>query len=67
VLRQAQHERRKIIGALENIAPAIAMLAAFACLIGGGVLVATRRNVGKGMLMLVMAAVLVGNVVIWTM
>ena len=52
---------------LESIAPAIAMLAAFACLIGGGLLIAKRQNVGKGVLMLVMAAVLVGNVLIWTM
>ena len=53
--------------ALESLAPAIAMLAAFACLIGGGVLIARRQNVGKGVLMLVMAAVLIGNVLIWTM
>lgn len=52
---------------LESLAPAIAMLAAFACLAGGGVLIARRRNVRKGVLMLVMAAVLVGNVAIWTM
>ena len=53
--------------ALESVAPALAMLAAFACLIGGGVLIARRQNIGKGVLMLVMAAVLVGNVFIWTM
>ena len=52
---------------LESIAPALAMLAAFACVIGGGLLIARRQNVGKGVLMLVMAAVLIGNVVIWTM
>lgn len=52
---------------LESLAPAIAMLAALACLVGGGVLIVRRENVGKGVLMLVMAAVLVGNVVIWTM
>ncbi len=52
---------------LESLAPAIAMLAAFACLIGGGMLIAKRRDVRKGVLMLVMAAVLVGNVLIWTM
>lgn len=52
---------------LESLVPAIAMLAAFACLIGGGRLIARRRNVGKGVLMLVMAAVLVGNVLIWTL
>ena len=49
------------------VAPAVAMLAAFACLLGGGWLIATRRDRLKGALMLVMAAVLVGNVLIWTM
>ena len=53
--------------ALESLAPTIAMLAALACLIGGGVLIAQRRDVKKGVLMLIMAAVLVGNVLIWTM
>ena len=48
-------------------APAIAMLGAFACLIGGGMLIAKKRDVKKGALMLVMAAVLLGNVLIWTM
>jgi len=53
--------------ALESLAPTIAMLAALACLIGGGVLIVQRRDVKKGALMLIMAAVLVGNVLIWTM
>ena len=53
--------------AIAQAAPAIAMLAAFACLIGGGVLIAKKRGVKKGVLMLVMAAVLVGNVLIWTL
>ena len=47
-------------------APAIAMLGCFACLAGGVVLIARRRDYRKGVLMLVMAAVLLGNVVIWT-
>uniref|UniRef100_UPI0035C9F213 hypothetical protein n=1 Tax=uncultured Sphingomonas sp. TaxID=158754 RepID=UPI0035C9F213 len=55
------------MAALESLAPALAMLAAFACLIGGGVLIARRQNARKGVLMLVMAAVLVGNVAIWTL
>ena len=50
-----------------SLAPAIAMLAAFACLIGGVRMIWGRSNVRKGVLMLVMAAVLVGNVAIWTM
>ena len=52
---------------LGTAAPAIAMLTAFACLIGGGYLLAKRRDRTKGVLMLVMAAVLVGNVAIWTL
>ena len=48
-------------------APAIAMIAAFACLIGGGMLIAKQRDVKKGILMLVMAVVLIANVVIWTL
>jgi len=48
-------------------APAIAMIAAFACLIGGGVLIVKQRDVKKGALMLVMAVVLIANVVIWTL
>ena len=48
-------------------APAIAMLGCFACLIGGGVLIVKRRDVRKGVLMLVMAVVLFANVLIWTL
>lgn len=42
------------------------MLAAIACLVGGAYLIATRRDRRKGVLLLVMAAVLAGNVAIWT-
>ena len=52
---------------IASVAPAIAMLAAFACLIGGGWMIAKGRDRTKGALLLVMAAVLVGNVLIWTM
>ncbi|MDN4632806.1 hypothetical protein QCD71_14875 [Sphingomonas sp. PsM26] len=52
---------------IESIAPAIAMLAAFACLIGGAAMIWRRSDVRKGVLLLVMAAVLVGNVAIWTL
>jgi hypothetical protein len=48
-------------------APAIAMLGCFACLIGGGAMIARKRDTRKGVLLLAMAAVLLGNVVIWTM
>jgi hypothetical protein len=49
------------------LAPAIAMLGMFACLIGGGYLIAKRHDMTKGVLMLIMAAVLLGNVLIWTL
>lgn len=57
----------RVMEGIANAAPAIAMLAAFACLFGGGYLIATGRDRKRGVLMLVMAAVLVGNVLIWTM
>jgi hypothetical protein len=56
-----------LVSGIAQAAPAIAMLAAFACLIGGGVLIAKRRDVRKGVLMLVMAAVLLANVLVWTL
>jgi hypothetical protein len=55
------------MNAIAQAAPAIAMLGAVACLIGGGYLLASGRDRKRGTLMLVMAAVLVGNVLIWTM
>lgn len=48
-------------------APAIAMLGMFACLAGGVSLIAKKRDTKKGVLMLVMAAVLLANVAIWTL
>ena len=54
--------------AIASAAPAIAMLGVFACLIGGGAMVARPQgDTKKGVLLLVMAAVLLGNVVVWTM
>ena len=56
------------LASIASAAPAIAMLGAFACLIGGGAMVARPQgDTKKGVLLLVMAAVLLGNVVIWTM
>ncbi|WP_157085504.1 MULTISPECIES: hypothetical protein [Sphingomonas] len=55
------------MNAIAQAAPAIAMLGAVACLIGGGYLLASGRDRKRGALMLVMAAVLVGNVLVWTM
>jgi hypothetical protein len=46
--------------------PSIAMLGAFACVIGGIALI-RRQERCKGALMLVMAVVLVTNVLIWTL
>jgi hypothetical protein len=51
---------------IAHAAPAIAMIGFFACLIGGGAMIAKRRDTKKGVLLLVMAAVLLANVVIWT-
>ena len=43
------------------------MLAKFASLIGGVALIVKRQDTKKGVLMLVMAAVLLANVAIWTL
>jgi len=51
---------------IANAAPGLAMLAAFAC-VAGGIVTIRRGDRRKGALMLVMAVVLVGNVLIWTM
>ncbi|MBB4084787.1 hypothetical protein SAMN05216557_102333 [Sphingomonas carotinifaciens] len=56
-----------VLEGIAQAAPALAMLACFACVGGGGYLIAKRRDRTKGVLMLVMAAVLLGNVLIWTM
>ena len=51
---------------MQTLAPTIAMLAAFALALFGARLLRTAERT-KGVLMLVMAAVLVGNVLVWTM
>lgn len=51
---------------LAQAAPALAMLACLACLIGGVALLRRGEDRRKGVLMLVMAAVLICNVLIWT-
>ncbi|MBI0474528.1 hypothetical protein D9601_04015 [Sphingomonas sp. MA1305] len=55
------------LATIAHAAPAIAMLGCFACLIGGGALWARGRDRKKALLLLVMAAVLLGNVLIWQM
>ena len=52
---------------MTGLAPAVAMLAAFALVIGGLRLVRRPADRTKGVLMLVCAAVLIGNVLIWTL
>jgi predicted MFS family arabinose efflux permease len=56
-----------VYGSIAGAAPGIAMLAVFACVIGGIYLIRTRRDRRKGVLMIAMALVLLGNVLIWTM
>jgi len=53
------------LGSIAAAAPSIGMLGCFACLGGGAVLIVRRRDYRKGVLMLVMAAVLLGNVLVW--
>ncbi|OJU17338.1 MULTISPECIES: hypothetical protein [unclassified Sphingomonas] len=56
-----------VLTGIAQAAPAIGMIAAFACLIGGLYLVRTGKDRRKGVLLLIMTAVLVGNVLIWTL
>ena len=46
---------------------AIAMIAALLLVIGGMKLALRKQDRGRGLLMLAAAAVLVGNVLIWTL
>ncbi|WP_375382164.1 hypothetical protein [uncultured Sphingomonas sp.] len=52
---------------MDTLAPALAMLATFALAVVGARLVWLGTDRRKGVLMLVMAAVLLGNVVVWTL
>lgn len=45
----------------------LAMLAVFALALGGGWLLRGRRDVQRGWLMIACAAVILANVVIWTL
>jgi hypothetical protein len=49
-----------------DLAYSVAMLAALILGLAGGWLVAKKRDVRRGALMIVMAAVLLANVLIWT-
>lgn len=55
------------LNALAQAAPAIAMLGAFACIAGGIWQLSRGGDRRKAVLLLVMAAVLFGNVLIWVM
>lgn len=53
-----------VLGAIGEAAPAVGMVAVFALVLGG---IAThRRDRRKAVLMLVLAAVIFGNVLVWT-
>jgi len=56
-----------IAQAMTALAPAISMLAVFALIIGGIYLLVKKRERQKALLMLVLAVVIFGNVVIWTL
>ena len=53
--------------AMSATAPAISMLAVFALIFGGIYLLVKKRDRQKSILMLVLAVVIFGNVVIWTL
>ncbi len=52
-------------GAFLTFALSIAMLAAFALIAGGVVLIAKKRDRQRGLLMIGVSAVLIMNVLIW--
>ena len=55
------------MNAFASAALAITMIAAFLLIAGGIQLIVRRRDRTRGVLMLVAAAVLIGNVLIWTL
>jgi len=55
-----------MLHAIATAALSLAMLAAFALAAGGAWLIVKRKVYKQGALMLVMAAVLVANVLIWS-
>lgn len=52
---------------MANLTAAMAMIAVFALAAGGLYLIAKRRERTKGALMLACAAVILGNILIWTL
>jgi len=57
---------QQILQAIAAVALPLAMIAAFALAVGGIRLIVARRVYKQGALMLVMAAVLVANVLVWS-
>lgn len=53
-----------VLGAIGEAAPAVGMVAVFALVLGG--IATRRRDRRKAVLMLVLAAVIFGNVLVWT-
>ena len=60
-------KRERFLGGLGEAAMAIAMIAAFLLIIGGVRLAIRKEERGRGFLMIGAAAVLVANVLIWTL
>jgi high-affinity Fe2+/Pb2+ permease len=59
-------KRESDLSVLVSTISAIGMIAAFALVVGGIKLVRRKEDRGRGVLMLIAAAVLVGNVVLLT-
>ncbi|MFM9828229.1 MAG: hypothetical protein ACKVOB_05705 [Sphingomonas sp.] len=55
------------LDAVAQAAPAIAMIAVFACVAGGLWQLSKGGDKRRGTLLLIMAAVLFGNVLVWTL
>ena len=55
------------MGGLGATLMTIGMIAAFVLIIGGIKLILRQEDRGRGILMVVAAAVLIGNVLIWTL
>jgi high-affinity Fe2+/Pb2+ permease len=55
------------VGTLASAVMALAMIAALLLVIGGIKLALRKQDRGRGLLMLAAAAVIVGNVLIWTL
>jgi high-affinity Fe2+/Pb2+ permease len=59
-------KQENILAGLASTVMAIAMIAAFLLIVGGIRLLLRKEERGRGALMIGAAAVLIGNVLIWT-